>query len=56
MTREEFASRFHIPLDTVVDWEEGRSEPDQIAQTYLRVIANDAKSVQHALQPKVVAV
>jgi putative transcriptional regulator len=56
LTQEEFASRFRIPLETVRDWEQRRSEPDQIAQTYLWVIANDPEAVQRALQPKPIPV
>ena len=52
LTQEEFASRFRIPLETVRDWEQRRSEPDQIAETYLWVIANNPEAVQRALQPK----
>lgn len=29
LTQEEFASRYHIPLGTLRDWEQGRAEPDQ---------------------------
>jgi len=29
LTQEEFAARYHIPLGTLRDWEQGRSEPDQ---------------------------
>ncbi|MDR5009525.1 transcriptional regulator, partial [Agrobacterium fabacearum] len=29
----------HIPLGTLRDWEQGRSEPDQPARAYLKVIA-----------------
>jgi putative transcriptional regulator len=29
LTQEEFAARYHIPLGTVRDWEQGRTEPDQ---------------------------
>lgn len=50
LTQEEFASRFHIPLGTLRDWEQGRSEPDQTARAYLRAIAGDASAVQHALE------
>ena len=32
LTQEEFASRFRIPLGTLRDWEQGRSEPDQTAR------------------------
>jgi putative transcriptional regulator len=29
LTQEEFAARYHIPLGTLRDWDQGRSEPDQ---------------------------
>ena len=32
LTREEFAARYHIPLGTLRDWEQGRAEPDQPTQ------------------------
>ena len=41
LTQEEFAARFHIPLGTLRDWEQGRCEPDQPARAYLTVIARD---------------
>ena len=50
LTQEEFASRYRIPLDTLRDWEEGRSEPDQTARAYLKVIATIPEMVHHALQ------
>lgn len=56
LTQEEFASRFHIPLGTLRDWEQGRCEPDQTAQAYLWVIANDPEAVERALQPKPIPV
>ena len=56
LTQEEFALRFRIPLDTLRDWEQGRSEPDQTAQAYLKVIAADPEAVQRALQPKPIPV
>jgi putative transcriptional regulator len=56
LTQEEFASRFRIPLETVRDWEQRRCEPDQTAQAYLRVIANDPEAVERALQPKPIPV
>jgi putative transcriptional regulator len=36
LTQEEFAARYHIPLGTLRDWEQGRCEPDQPARAYLR--------------------
>ena len=49
LSQEEFAARFHIPLVTVRDWEEGRAEPDQLALSYLRAIAGDPDGVEKAL-------
>ena len=40
LTQEEFAARFHIPLGTLRDWEQGRAEPDQSTRAYLTLIAN----------------
>ena len=39
ITQEEFAARYHIPLGTLRDWEQGCSDPDQPARAYLTVIA-----------------
>ncbi len=49
LTQEEFSSKFHIPLGTLRDWEQKRSEPDQAAKAYLKVIAKDANAVLKAL-------
>ncbi len=50
LTQEEFAARFHIPLGTLRDWEQGRTEPDQPTRAYLKVIARDPEGVRRALQ------
>ena len=50
LTQEEFASRYHIPLGTLRDWEQGRSEPDQTACAYLKAIAAVPDAIQQALQ------
>jgi putative transcriptional regulator len=49
LTQEEFATRFRIPLGTLRDWEQGRTEPDQPARAYIRVIASDPDWVSRAL-------
>jgi putative transcriptional regulator len=49
LTQEEFAARYHIPLGTLRDWEQGRTEPDQPARAYLRVIASNPEWVSRAL-------
>jgi len=53
ITQEEFASRYHLPLGTLRDWEQGRSEPDQPARAYLTVIARDPEGVRRALQQEI---
>jgi putative transcriptional regulator len=50
LTQEAFAARYHIPLGTLRDWEQGRSEPDQPARAYLKAIAGDPEAVQRALR------
>lgn len=50
LTQEEFAARFQIPLGTLRDWEQGKTEPDQAARAYLRVIAHNPKAVDEALK------
>ncbi len=49
LTQEEFATKFHIPIGTLRDWEQGRTEPDQTARAYLTAIAGDAPAVERAL-------
>ncbi|MGD9617538.1 MAG: helix-turn-helix domain-containing protein [Alphaproteobacteria bacterium] len=52
LTQEEFAARYHIPIGTLRDWEQGRSEPDQPARAYLKVIAGDPEGVRRTLEAK----
>jgi putative transcriptional regulator len=49
LTQEEFAERYHIPLGTLRDWEQGRSEPDQPTRAYLTLIARDPEHVHRML-------
>lgn len=49
LSQEEFAARFHIPVGTLRDWEQGRKEPDTAARAYLRVIAREPEIVRRAL-------
>jgi putative transcriptional regulator len=52
LTQEEFALRYHIPLGTLRDWEQGRCEPDQPSRAYLTVIAHDPEGVKRVLSKK----
>jgi putative transcriptional regulator len=49
LTQEQFAARYGIPVGTLRDWEQERSEPDQTARSYLRAIASDPAGVARAL-------
>lgn len=49
LSQEEFATRFHIPLGTLRDWEQRRKEPDAAARAYLVVIARNPAAVSEAL-------
>jgi putative transcriptional regulator len=51
LSQEEFAARFHIPLGTLRDWEQGRKDPDAAARAYLVVIGRNPTAVTEALQP-----
>jgi putative transcriptional regulator len=50
LTQEEFAARFHLPLGTIRDWEQGAHRPDRAAQVLLQVIAKDPDAVARALE------
>lgn len=50
LTQVQFAERFQIPLGTLRDWEQGRSEPDMTARSFLRVIAHSPDTVVVALK------
>lgn len=52
LTQEEFSTRFHIPIGTLRDWEQGRAEPDQAARAYLTVIASAPEIVSSALKTR----
>jgi putative transcriptional regulator len=49
LSQEEFATRFHIPLGTLRDWEQGRKDPDAAARAYLVVIGRNPTAVAEAL-------
>jgi putative transcriptional regulator len=49
LTQEEFSVRYHIPLGTLRDWEQGRTEPDQPAKALLTFIARDPDRVNRML-------
>jgi putative transcriptional regulator len=48
LSREQFATRFGLEVETLRNWEIGRREPDTTARSYLHAIANDPERVEHA--------
>jgi len=50
LSQEAFAARFHIPLGTLRDWEQGRKDPDAAARAYLTVIGRNPTAVSEALE------
>ena len=52
LSQEDFAARYHIPIGTLRDWEQGRVEPDQAARADLTVIARNPEAVRKVLFPR----
>ncbi len=52
LTQEQFAERYHIPIGTLRDWEQHRSEPDAPAKGFLKLIAADPERAAEVLKPK----
>ena len=52
LSQDDFAARYHIPIGTLRDWEQGRTVPDQAARAYLTVIARDPEAVRKALDAR----
>ncbi len=48
LTREQFALRYGLEVETLRNWETGKREPDTTARSYLRVIANAPELVANA--------
>jgi putative transcriptional regulator len=48
LTREQFAIRYGLEVETLRNWETGKREPDTTARSYLRVIANAPEAVEEA--------
>ena len=50
LSQAEFASQFRIPLGTLRDWEQRKSEPDAAARVLLRVIKIAPQTVAKAVK------
>ena len=50
MTQAEFARAFHLPLETLQDWERHRSVPDAPARALLLAIERDPETMKRLLR------
>jgi len=50
LSQSAFATQFHIPLGTLRDWEQHRTEPDKAVQAYLEIIAAEPDTVADILK------
>jgi len=48
LSQTEFARVYGIPVGTLRDWEQGRTDPDAAAVAYLTAIINDSEAVAKA--------
>jgi putative transcriptional regulator len=55
LTQEQFANRYGIPLSTLRDWEQHRTEPDQAAQSYIIAIEAFPDLIAEALNSSALA-
>jgi putative transcriptional regulator len=49
LSQEDFARAYQIPLSTLRDWEQGRSDPDQSSRTLLQLIERIPEEVRTVL-------
>jgi putative transcriptional regulator len=50
VTQKEFAARYHIPVATLRDWEQGRRVPDAPARALIAAIRAEPEAVRRALK------
>jgi len=49
-TQEQFARAYHLPLGTVRDWEQIRSQPDAPARVLLALIKAEPDTIEQLVQ------
>src|SRR5690606_16665871 len=49
LSQTEFATRFHLPVGTLRDWEQARVTPPDFAMSYIRVIGRYPEMVAEAV-------
>jgi putative transcriptional regulator len=51
LSQSDFSERYNIPIGTLRDWEQHRSEPDAPAKALLKLIAADPEGAAEVLKP-----
>jgi putative transcriptional regulator len=51
LTREQFAIRYGIEIETLRNWETGKRQPDTTARSYLKAISNAPELIEQAYAP-----
>ncbi len=49
LTQKQFSQRYHIPVATLRDWEQGRRVPDAPARALIKAIREEPAAVRRAL-------
>lgn len=49
-TQDQFARAYHLPLGTVRDWEQSRSQPDAPARVLLALIKAEPDTIEQLVQ------
>lgn len=50
LTQDQFAKAYHLPLGTVRDWEQNRTQPDSGSRVYLKMIEADPVAVRKLVE------
>jgi len=51
LTREQFAIRYGLEIETLRNWETGKRQPDTTARSYLKAISNAPELIEQAYAP-----
>ena len=49
-TQDQFARAYHLPLGTVRDWEQSRSQPDAPARVLLSLIGAEPEAIEQLVR------
>ena len=50
LSQSEFANAYHININTLQKWEQGKRNPDSVSAAYLNCIAKDPEHIRSLIQ------